>query len=63
MHVWRQFLYRVLDQLPGRGGMSKSWEAGLAVLVCWVRRQLSFLAVQQQSRLLLDRVQLLGDGT
>ena len=54
--------YEILDQLPGRQGVPKSREAGLAVLVSWVRRQLSFLAVQQQSRLLLDRLQLLGDG-
>ena len=54
--------YEILDQLPGCLGVPKSREAGLAVLVSWARRQLSFLAVQQQSRLLLDRLQLLGDG-
>ena len=54
--------YEILDQLPGRQGVPKSREAEMAVLVSWVRRQLSFLAVQQQSRLLLDRLQLLGDG-
>ena len=40
-----------------------SSEAKLASLVSWVRRQLSLLALQQQQRLLLGRLQLLGDGT
>ena len=50
------------DQQPGRRGPAKSREARLAGLVSWVRRQLSYLAVQQQSRLLLDKLQQLGDG-
>jgi hypothetical protein len=37
-------------------------EAKLAGLGGYVRRQLSFTAVQQQQRLLLDRLELLGDG-
>ena len=40
----------------------RSREAQLASLVSWVRRQLSFLAVQQQQRLLLGRLQQLGEG-
>ena len=51
----------VQDTLPGRRGPATTREARLAALVSWVRRQLSFLAVQQQSRLLLDRLQQLGD--
>ena len=39
-----------------------SREAELASLVGDIRRQLSFRAVQQQARLLLDRLHLLGDG-
>ena len=41
----------------------KTREAELAGLVGYVRRSLSFTAVQQQARLLLDRLQLLGDGS
>ena len=52
----------ILDQQPGRKGPAKSKVARMAALVSWVRRQLSFLAVQQQQRLLLGRLQLLGDG-
>ena len=52
----------VLDQQPGRRGSAKTREVQLSSLVSWVRRQLSFLAVQQQQRLLLGRQQLLGDG-
>ena len=52
----------ILDQQPGRRGPAKSKEAKRAALVSWVRRQLSFLAVQQQQRLLLSRFQLLGHG-
>ena len=36
--------------------------AKLAGLVGYVRRRLSFKAVQQQARLLLDRLHLLGEG-
>ena len=46
----------------GRHGPSRSREAELASLVGYLRRSLSFTAVQQQARLLLDRLQLLGDG-
>ena len=52
----------VVDQQPGRRGPPRSREAQLASLVGYVRRQLSFTAVQQQARLLLDRLQLLGEG-
>ena len=52
----------VLDTLPGRRGRRKSRAAQLSSLVADVRRQLSFCAVQQQARLLLDRLCLLGDG-
>ena len=53
----------ILDQQPGPRGPAKTSEAKLASLVSWIRRQLSFLAVQQQQRLLLERLQLLGDGS
>ena len=52
----------IMDQQPGPRGPARGREAQLASLVSWVRRQLSFLAVQQQQRLLLGRLQLLGDG-
>ena len=52
----------ILDQQPGPRGPVMSREAKLATLVSWIRRQLSFQAVQQQQRLLLGRLQLLGDG-
>ena len=49
--------------LPGhRRLIFKSHEAQLAEEVALVRRRLSFTAVQQQARLLLDRLQLLGEG-
>ena len=47
---------------PGRRGPVRSKEAQLATLVASVRRDLSHKAVQQQSKLLLDRLRLLGDG-
>jgi hypothetical protein len=47
---------------PGRRGPARSREAQLASLVASVRRDLSFNAVKQQSKLLLDRLRLLGDG-
>ena len=46
----------VVDQQPGCRGPPRSREAQLASLVGYVRRQLSFTAVQQQARLLLDRL-------
>ena len=52
----------ILDQQPGRRGPAKTREAQHASLVSWIRRQLSFVAVQQQQRLLLGRLELLGDG-
>ena len=57
------------DPYPGPEGSlgqascpASTWEARLATLVSWVRRQLFFLAVRQQSRLLSDCLQQLGDG-
>ena len=47
---------------PRQHGPARSREGELAGLVGYVRRVLSFTAVQQQARLLLDRLQLLGDG-
>ena len=47
---------------PGRRGPARSREAQLASLVASVRRDLSCNAVKQQSKLLLDRLRLLGDG-
>ena len=52
----------VIEMQPGRRGPAKSREAQLAGFTAYIRRQLSHLAVQQQSRLLLDRLELLGDG-
>ena len=46
-----------------RGGrQQRSRAAQLSALVSDVRRQLSICLVQQQARLLLDRLSLLGDG-
>lgn len=53
----------VVDLQHGRRGAPKSRVAELASHVGYVRRQLAHLAVQQQSRLLLDRLELLGDGS
>ena len=47
---------------PGRRGPVRSREAQLASLVSSIRRDLSHKAVQQQSKFLLDRLRLLGDG-
>ena len=48
---------------PGRSRLLfKSREAQLAEEVAFIRRRLSFTAVQQQARLILDRLQLLGEG-
>ena len=47
---------------PHSQGRAKSREAQLASLVGYVRRRLSITAVKQQAKLLLDRLQLLGDG-
>ena len=52
----------VADLQPGRRRPQRSKEAERAALVGQIRRQLAFKAVQQQSKLLLDRLQLLGDG-
>ena len=48
---------------PGRSRLLfRSREAQLAEEVAYLRRRPSFTAVQQQARLLLDRLQLLGEG-
>ena len=47
---------------PEHRQVVKSREAELSGLVSFVRRQLSFTAAQQQAKLLLDRLQLLGPG-
>ena len=52
----------VADLHLGRRRPQRSKEAERAALVRQIRRQLAFTAVQQQSKLLLDRLQLLGDG-
>ena len=52
----------VADLQPGVRGAPKPRAAQLAGLVGHVRRKLSICAVQQTSRLLLDRLQLLGEG-
>ena len=55
-------LIKGLMDWTGRRGRRISRAAQLSSLVADVRRQLSFCAVQQQDRLLLDRLSLLGDG-
>ena len=52
----------IADQQPDTYGPPKSRAAQLAGLFGYVRRRLSYTAVQQQARLLLDRLQLLGEG-
>ena len=53
---------KLADTQPGHRPLFQSKEAQLASQVGFIRRKLSFTAVQQQARLLLDRLQLLGDG-
>ena len=53
---------RRADTLPGQSLMFKSKAAQMASEVGFLRRRLSFAAIQGQARLLLDRLQLLGDG-
>ena len=53
---------RQVDTLPGQSLISKSKAAQMASEVGFLRRRLSFAAVQGQARLLLDRLKLLGDG-
>ena len=50
------------DTLPSQALLLKSKAAQMASEVGFLRRRLSFAAVQGQARLLLDRLQLLGDG-
>ena len=47
---------------PHQGGRFKSRAAEKAGLVSYVRRSLSLTCVREQSRLLLGRLRLLGDG-
>ena len=47
----------------GRRGPKRSDAAQLAALVSDVRRQLSITAVREQAKMLLERLQLLGDGS
>ena len=65
-HTWVQKIaaarLEVADQQPGRQGPPKSDKALMAGYVGFVRRSLSFIVVQQQARLVLGRLQLLGDG-
>ena len=65
-HTWVQKIaaarLEVADQQPGRQGPPKSDKALMAGYVGFVRRSLSFTVVQQQARLVLGRLQLLGDG-
>ena len=48
---------------PGNRSLFKSEAAQLAGEVAFLRRRLSLTAVQSQARLLVDRLQLLGDGS
>ena len=50
------------DTMPGQTLIFKSKAAQMAGEVGFLRQRLSFAAVQGQARLLLDRLQLLGDG-
>ena len=51
-----------MPKLGRADGQSRSREAQLAGLVGYVRRDLAFTAVREQASLLLDRMELLGDG-
>ena len=53
----------VAGMQPGRQGPPKSDAAQLAALVSYVRRQLSITAVIEQAKMLLERLQLLGEGS
>jgi len=65
-HAWVQRIatarLEVADMQPGRQGPPKSRTALLAGFVGYVRRSLSYTVVQQQARLVLGRLRLLGDG-
>ena len=65
-HAWVQRIaaarVEVADMQPGRQRLAKSDVAQLASNVGFVRRSLSFTVVQQQAKLLLGRLCLLGDG-
>ena len=53
----------VAGMQPGRRGPPRSQAAELAALVSHARRQLSITAVREQAKLLLERLQILGEGT
>ena len=53
---------KLADTQPGHRPLFQSKEAQLSSHVGYLRRKLSYTAVQQQARLLLDRLQLLGHG-
>ena len=50
------------DTEPGYRALGKSREAQLSAEVAFLRRRLSITAVKEQARLLIDRLQLLGEG-
>lgn len=52
----------IADHQPDTFGPPRARAAQLAGLVGYIRRRLSITAVRAQARLLLDRLQLLGDG-
>ena len=56
-----QRLAKAKTELPGHRPLFESKAALLSSEVGYLRQRLSFTAVQEQSRLLLDRMQLLGD--
>ena len=53
----------VAGMQPGRRGPPRSQAAELAALVSFARRQLSITAVREQAKLILERLQILGEGT
>ena len=65
IHKISEARVEVEQTLPGQQqqGPPSSKEARMASVVGYVRRTLSFTTVQQQARLLLSRLQLLGPGT
>ena len=66
MHTLVQRIARarleVDEMVAGRSDARKSRDSKLAQHVGYIRRRLSFTAVQQQAGLLLDRLGLLWDG-
>ena len=63
VHKISEARVEVEQTLPGQQqGPLRAREARMASVVGYVRRSLSFTTVQQQARLLLSRLQLLGPG-